>query len=141
MNRSGFTIFFLIALQPLGALAQHKCDSDAEAAQDRVVREFSVNPPSKHDQTAYLAWSQKLNAAMATVAKRHEECIRSSRPAMSPAEVSRIDDCLASVRRRGDEVATRYRGRTLTFQEQTTRRAEEQTLQDEYMACARTANR
>ncbi|WP_105262567.1 hypothetical protein [Rhodoferax sp. TS-BS-61-7] len=141
MNCSRLAIICLIALQPHASMAQNKCDTEAESAQSKIIREFSVNPPSKHDQAAYLAWSQNLNAALATVGKRHEECIRANRPAISPAEASKMDACLAAVRRRGDELANRYRGRALTFQEQTTQRAEEQTLQDEYMACSRRTNR
>lgn len=141
MNHSRFAIICLLAMQPIGSLAQHTCDSEADAAQSKIIRESSVNPPSKHDQAAYLAWSQNLNAALASVGKRHEECIRASRPAISPAEASRIDDCLAAVRRRGDELEQQYRGRTLTFQEQTAKRAKQQVLQDEYMACPMRTNR
>ena len=140
MNRSHFAVFCLIALQPLASMAQNKCDAEADAAQSKIIRDFSVSPPSKHDQAAYLAWSQNLNVALATVGKRHEECMRANRPAISPAEASKTDACMAAVRRRGDELANRYRGRTLTFQEQTTQRAEEQSLQDEYMACSKRVN-
>ncbi len=76
------TIFLLVALLPLAASAQGNCDAEAEAEQNRIIREFSSQPRSKHDQVAYLAWSKSMNTALAAAAQRHEGCRRSSRTAI-----------------------------------------------------------
>lgn len=135
------TIFLLVALLPLTVSAQSKCDAQAEAEQNRIIREFSSQPPSKHDQDAYLAWSKNMNAALAAAAQRHEDCRRSSRTAILPATVAKEEECIAGSNRRAEEFEKRYRGRTLTAQEQTTRRAEEQGLIEERMSCTNRANR
>ena len=64
------TLFLLIVLTPLTASAQNKCDAQAEAEQNRIIRKLESQPPSKHDQEAYLAWSKNMNAALAAVAQR-----------------------------------------------------------------------
>lgn len=136
-----FTIFLLVALLPLAASAQGNCDAQAEAEQNRILREFSRQPPSKYDQEAYMAWSKSMNAALAAAAQRHEDCIRSSRAAISPATAAKVEECIAGSNRRADEFEKKYRGRNLTMQEQATRRAEEQRLLDERMSCTSRANR
>jgi hypothetical protein len=128
----------LALLLPLVSAAQDKCNAQAQADQLRIEREFSARRPAKGDRVAEANWSNDLHAALAATAKRFEECARASTPTPTPAATARIDECLAGVRRRGDELQRRYGGRSLTLQEQTTRRAEEQRLQDEHMSCTRT---
>jgi hypothetical protein len=135
------TIFLLVALLPFAASAQSNCDARAEAEQNRITREFSSQAPSKHDQQAYMVWSKNLHTALSGVASRHEDCIRSSRAATSPATASKIDECIARINRRTDEFEKKYRGRNLTTQEQAMRRAEEQRLIDERMTCTSRASR
>jgi len=135
------TIFLLVALLPLAASAQGNCDAQAEAEQNRIIREFSSQPPSKHDQEAYLAWSKSMNAGLAAAAQRHEDCRRSSRTAIPPATVAKEAECIAGSNRRAEEFERRYRGRALSAQEQTIRRAEEQRLIEERMSCTNRANR
>lgn len=135
------TKFFFIALLPLAASAQDKCDAQAQAEQNRILREFSGRPPSKNDQEAYLAWSRNLNAALATAAQRHEDCVRSNRGAIPPSTAAKLEECITGNNRRADDFEKRYRGRNLTAQEQAARRAEEQRLIEERMSCTSRANR
>lgn len=135
------TFFLLVVLLPLAASAQDKCYAQAETEQNRIVREFSSQPPSKNDRDAYLAWSKNMNSALAAAARRHEDCVRSNRAAIPPTTVAKEEECIAGSNRRAEEFDKRYRGRTLTAQEQATRRAEEQHLIEERMSCANRANR
>ncbi len=135
------SIFLLVTLLPIAAKAQDKCTVQGEAEQNRIVREFSSQPPAKGDKDAELTWSKNLNAALAAAAKRAEDCARSSRSATPPAAAAKAQECLAANNRRADEFQKRYTGRTLTPQEQTTRRAEETHLMDERMSCTNRANR
>jgi hypothetical protein len=135
------TIVFLVALLPLAASAQDKCDTQAEAEQKQILQKFSSQPPSKYDQPAYIDWSKKMNTALAAVGRRHEDCIRSSRAAISPATAAKVEACIAGSNRRADEFEKKYRGRNLTTQEQTTRRAEEQGLIEARMSCTSTTSR
>lgn len=135
-------ILLVVALLlPLSSIAQDKCTTQGKAEQLRIEREFSAQRPARGDKDAELTWSKNLNAALAAAARRAEDCTRASRPAVQPAAAAKVEDCLAGVRRRGDELQQRYRGRTPTLQEQTTQRGEEQRLQDEYMACTRNTHR
>lgn len=131
----------LAILLPLASAAQDKCTAQGQAEQLRIEREFVAQRPEKGDKTAEQIWSKNLNAALAAAAKQVEDCTRASKPKPSPAATAKVDECLAGVRRRGDDLQQRYKGRTLTFQEQTTLRGEEQRLQDEYMSCTRTVAR
>jgi hypothetical protein len=131
----------LAVLLPLVSAAQDKCTTQGQAEQLRIEREFMAQRPAKGDKTAEQAWSKNLHAALAAAAKQVEDCTRANTPKPSPAARAKVDECLAGVRRRGDELQQRYKGRTLTFQEQTTLRGEEQRLQDEYMSCTRTSPR
>ena len=106
------TLFLLIVLTPLTASAQNKCDAQAEAEQNRIIRKLESQPPSKHDQEAYLAWSKNMNAALAAVAQRHEDCRRSSRTAIPPATVAKEDECIAGSNRRAEEFEKRLRRET-----------------------------
>lgn len=127
--------FLFVALLPLAASAAGNCDAQAEAEQDQILREFSRQPPSKYDQEAYMSWSKNMNAALAAAAQRHEDCTRANRAAISPAAAAKVDECIAGSNRHMDELNRKYHGRYLTMQEQTTRRAEEQSLIDERMSC------
>ncbi len=135
------TLFFLAALLPLAAAAQDKCTAQGAAEQDRIVREFSSRPPAKGDKDAELTWSRNLHAALAAAAKRAEDCTRSNRAAVPPAVAAKEQECIAGVSRRTDELNKRYRGRTLSTQEQVTRRSEEDHLLEERMACMNRAKR
>ncbi len=137
-----YAILLLLALLlPVTSAAQDKCTAQADAEQRRIERDFTIQRPAKGDTAAAVKWSNDLYAAMAAIAKRFEDCTRANTPKPSPAAIAKIDECLAGVRRRGDELQRRYSDRTLTFQEQTVRRGEEQRLQDEYMSCTRTTAR
>jgi len=131
----------LALLLPVVSVAQDKCTAQADAEQRRIERDFMAQRPAKGDTAAEVKWSNDLHAALAATAKRFEDCTRASTPKPSPAAGAKIDECVAGVRRRGDELQRRYSGRTLTFQEQTVRRGEEQRLQDEYMSCTKTTAR
>ncbi len=135
------TLPLLLFLLPLAAGAQDECTAQGEAEQDRIVREFSGQPPARGDKDAEIAWSRKLHAALEANAKRAEDCVRANRAAISPAAAAKEAECVAGSNRRADELADRYRGRTLTAQEQATRRAEEQRLHEERMSCTNRANR
>ena len=134
------TILF-VALLPFAASAQSKCDTIADAETERVSKELAKQAPSKDDQQAYMAWSRRMHDALAEVGRKHDECVRSSKPPLSAGDAAKIDACLAANNRRSDEVEKKYRGRNLTFQEQTAHRAEGQRLMDERMACTKPANR
>jgi hypothetical protein len=135
------SIIFLVALLPLAASAEDYCYARAKAEQNQILREFSSHPPSKYDQEAYLAWSKKMNAALAAAAQRHEDCAAAARAAFSPATSAKVEECIAESNRRTDELGKRYHGRNLTAQEQATRRAEEQRLVEERISCSSRANR
>jgi hypothetical protein len=141
MKPQNATLLVLALLLPLVSASQDKCTAQADAVQRRIERDFSAQRPAKGDTAAEVKWSNDLHAALAATAKRFEDCTRASTPKPSPAATAKIDECLAGVRRRGDELQRRYSGRTLTFQEQTVRRGEEQRLQDEYMSCTRSTLR
>jgi hypothetical protein len=135
------TICFLAALIPVASPAQDRCTVQGQADQVRIEREFSGQRPARGDKEAELTWSKNLNAALAAAAKRAEDCSRASKPAVAPAASARVEECLADVRRRTDDLNRRDRGRTLTLQEQTARRSEDERLLDEYMACTRNTKR
>ena len=135
------SLFLVAALLPFAAIAQDKCRDQGEAEQNRIVREFSRQPPTKGDKDAELTWSKNLNAALAAAAKRAEDCTRSSRAAVPPAAATKEQECLAANNRRAEEFQKRYGGRNLTPQEQTTRLAEETRLMDERMSCTNRSNR
>lgn len=132
----------LAILLPFTASAKEKCDAQAEAEQNRIMREFSIQAPSKNDQQAYLAWSKSLQTALATAAQRHEDCVRAARAASRPANAAKVDECIAESNRHYHEIQAKYRGRTLTAKEQAEARAEEERLIEERMACTtRPANK
>lgn len=131
------TPLLLLVFFPIAALAQDKCTEQGQAEQIRIQKDFMARRPAKGDQEAELTWSKNLHSALAASAKRAEDCTRANKPPIAPAEAAKIDACLAGVRQKTDALHQRDRGRTLTMQEQTARRAEEQGLQDEYMACTR----
>ena len=133
--------FLLATLLPLAANAQDKCKAMAEAEQNRIVREFSSQAPSKNDQHAYLAWSKNLNAALSAADQRHEECVQSARAASRPANAAKVDECIAESNRQYHEIQAKYQGRTLTAGEQTALRAEEERMIEGRMACMRTSRK
>ncbi len=135
------SLFLLVALLPFAANAEDKCTTQGEAEQARIVREFSSRPPTRGNKDAELSWSRNLNAALEAAAKRAEDCTRSSRSTISPAAATKEQECLATNNRRADEFQKRYGARTLTPQEQATRRTEETRLIDERMSCTNRANR
>jgi hypothetical protein len=128
-------LILLLALLPLAASAEDKCRVQGEAEQDRIVREFSGQPPARGDKDAEITWSRNLHAALAANAMRAEDCVRANRAAISPAAAAKEMECISGINRRSGELATKYGGRTLTAQEQVTRRAEEQRLLEERMSC------
>ncbi len=135
-------VFLILAiLLPPVIAAQDKCTSQGQAEQRRIEREFIAQRPAKGDTAAEQVWSKNLYAALAAAAKLAEDCTRASKPKPSPAATAKVNECLAAVDRRGDELQQRYKGRTLTFQEQTVLRSEEQRLQDEYTSCTRAISR
>lgn len=136
-----YATVFLIAFLPLTAKAQDKCTAQGEAEQNQIMREFSGRLPAKGDRDAELTWSKNLNAALAAAAERAEDCSRSSRSAIAPTAAAKEQACLAANNRQADEIQKRYDGRSMTSQEQTTRRAEEARLVDERMSCTSRANR
>lgn len=136
-----FMLIFLTAIVPLGATAQDQCTTQGQAEQDRIVREFSSQRPTRGDKDAELTWSRNLNQALAAAAARAEDCTRSSKAAIPSATVAKEQACIAESHRRAEEIDKRYRGRTLTAPEQATRRAEEQRLIEERMSCTNRANR
>lgn len=135
------TLSILLFLLPLAAGAQDRCTAEGQVEQDRIVREFSGQPPARGDKDAEIAWSRRLHAALEANAKRAEDCVRANRAAIPPATAAKEAECIAGSIRRADEMVERYRGRTLTAQEQATRRAEEQRLHEERMSCTNRANR
>ncbi len=139
LKHTVFPLALLLLAQ--AGTAQDKCTAQGQAEQLRIEREFSGQRPVRGDKEAELTWSKNLHAALAAAAKRAEDCTRANKPPASPAAAAKIDECLAGVRRRTDELERRYRGRTLTFQEQTTQRGEHERLQDEYMACTSNTKR
>ena len=141
MKHKGAISLLLATLLPLISAAQDKCTAQGQAEQLRIEREFAAQRPARGDKAAEQIWSKNLHAALAAAAKQVEDCTRANTPKASPAATAKVDECLAGVRRRGDELQQRYKGRTLTFQEQTALRGEEQRLQDEYMSCTRTKSR
>lgn len=132
-----YTPHILVVLFPIAALAQDKCTEQGQAEQMRIQKDFTAQRPAKGDKEAELTWSKNLHAALAASAKRAEDCTRANKPPTAPAAAAKIDACLAGVRQKTDALHQRDRGRALTMQEQTARRAEEQGLQDEYMACTK----
>jgi hypothetical protein len=128
-------------LLPLVSVGQDKCTEQGKAEQQSIEREFTAKRPAKGDKDAELTWSKNLYAALAASAKRAEDCTRANRPAATPAATAKLEECLADVRRRTDELQQRYRGRTPTLQEQKKQRDEEARLQDEYQACSKAARR
>ena len=131
----------LAILLPLVSAAQDKCTAQGQAEQLRIEREFMAQRPAKGDTAAEQIWSKNLHAALAAAAKQVEDCTRANTPKPSPAATAKIEECLAAVRRRGDELQLQYKGRTLTFQEQTVLRDAEQRLSDEYTSCTRKISR
>jgi len=136
-------IIYLVAalLFPLASAAQDKCVTQGQTEVLRIEREFAARRPVKGDQHAEQAWSKDLHAALKAVDKRVEECTRANKPKITPEKATEIEACLAEVRRRVDELQKRDSGRTLTLQEQTARRSEDQRLSDEYSACTKNARR
>ncbi len=141
MKPQNAMLLLLALLLPVASAAQDKCTAQADAEQRRIERDFAAQRLAKGNTVAEVKWSNDLHAALAVTAKRFEDCTRANTPKPSPAAIAKVDECLAGVRRRGDELQRRDSGRTLTFQEQTVRRGEEQRLQEEYMSCTRTTTR
>lgn len=134
-------LLLLAALLPLAATAQDKCTVQGQVEQDRVVREYSGQRPAKGDREAELTWSRNMNSALAAAAKRAEECTRSSKPATPAAAAMKQEDCIAGAVRGVTDLEKRYQGRTLTSQEQATKRSEEQRLIEQRMSCTNRISR
>lgn len=141
MKPQNAILSLLAILIPLVSAAQDKCTAQGQAEQRRIEREFMAQLPARGDTAAEQIWSKNLHAALAAAAKQVEDCTRANTPKPSPAATAKVDECLAAVRRRGDELQQRYKGRTLTFQEQTALRDAEQRLSDEYQSCTRKFSR
>jgi hypothetical protein len=135
-------ITFVVALLlSLTSTAQDKCTAQGQAEQFRIEREFSGKRPAKGDKAAELTWATNLQTALAAAAKRAEDCTRTGRPTVTPSATAKIDECLAGVRRRSDELNRRDQGRKLSLQEQTLRRSEDERLQDDYISCTKSPPR
>lgn len=136
--RHHITLAILTILMPLAATAQNNCTAQGEAEQDRIVLDFSSQRPPQGDKDAALVWSKNLNAALAAAAKRAEECARGNRPATAAAKEQ---ECAKQASSHADELEKKYRGRTLSSQEQAARRSEEDRLLERRMSCIRAAQR
>lgn len=137
MNHRCFVVFALAAAACLPTLAQTDCDSRGKLEADAVVRDYGARAPAKGNAAAEQAWAQGLHDALKAVEQRHEACRRSSQPTPTAAQTQRLEACLDANRRQFDAMDKRYQGRTLSFQEQTQWRTEQQKLLDERNACTR----
>lgn len=132
----------LAVLLPPSANAQDRCQAQGKAEQDQILREYSGRPPPQGDKAAQLEWSKRMHAALAASAARAEECSRAARrAAVTPAIAAKEQDCIAASNRRADELQAKYRGKTMSREEQAARRAEEERLLDDRMACSSRARR
>lgn len=128
---------FVLVLLSAHANAQDRCTAQGQAEQERIQREFVSNRPAKDDKDAQVTWARNLNAALAAAARRAEDCARAARQAEAPAIAARERECAARAIAQADELDKRYRGRSLSPQEQAARRSEEDRLLQERMSCIR----
>lgn len=116
-------------------MAQPSCDARAQAEVDAVTRDFAARSPGKGTGPAQQRWAKELHEALQAVEQRHEACRKASTPAPTAAQTQQRDACLETNRRQFETLDQRYQGRTLSFQEQTQWRTEQQKLLDERNAC------
>lgn len=135
MNLQKFALFAWVAALGFPSLAQPACDARAAAEVDAVTREFAARSPGKGTGPAQQVWAKELHEALQAVAQRHEACRKANTPAPTAAQTQRRDGCLDANRRQFEAMDKRYQGRTLSFQEQTQWRTEQQKLLDERNAC------
>ncbi|MEN9865786.1 MAG: hypothetical protein RL748_1376 [Pseudomonadota bacterium] len=134
-------VFTILALLPLLANAQDKCTETGKAEQDQIQRDFSRKLPAKGDKQAEAAWAKDLHAALEASAKRAEDCTRASKRAAGPAFMAQEQACAVKASQQADELAKKYRGKTLSAQEQAERRKEEDRLLEERMSCLKGSKR
>lgn len=137
MNRQKFALFACAAALGLPSVAQPSCDARAQAEVDAVTRDFAARSPGKGTGPAQQRWSKELHEALQAVEQRHEACRKSNTPAPTAAQTQRLESCLDANRREFDAMDQRYQGRTLSLQEQTQWRTEQQKLLDARNACTR----
>lgn len=133
-------LLVLTLLSPLLS-AQDKCIAQGQAEQARIQREFASNRPAQGDRDAEVAWARNLHAALAIAARRAEDCARASRQTTAPAAAAREQECAAKANQQLAELQNKYRGKSMSTQEQIARRGEEERLLDDRMACIRGASR
>lgn len=132
-----FALVLLAGSTATTVLAQSECDARANAEEEAITREFSARSPGKGTGEAQQAWAKDLHFALQAVQQRHEACRKAHMPGPNSPQVQRVMQCIDANNRRSDEVAKRYQGRTMSSQDQAQRRADEQKLLDERMACQR----
>ena len=131
----------LLSVLATSAQAQDPCVQRYEVEQLRLERELVAKRPAQLPPAEQQRAMQVLHDGLARAAAEADRCQRAAR---APAEAARrpaLEACLAEVHKRGDALEARWRGRTLSFAEQTQRRAEEQALLDARLACQRPAPR
>ncbi len=128
-------VFFLALLVAGNAMAQQDCDARAKTESDAVTRDFTARSPGKGTGAAQQAWAKELHDALEAVQLRHEACRRANRPAANSPQMQRMEACLDANRRQFDALDKRFQGRTLSVQEMSQQRTEQQKLLDERNAC------
>ena len=126
-------ILLALAVIPLFADAQDRCAAQFQAEKVRIEREASQNLPPKGDRAAEVIWSKNLHLALELAGKNAERCTRESTPPAAPAVLAKEQECIAGLLRRADELALKYKDRTLTTSEQVAHRAEIDRLVDDRM--------
>lgn len=137
MNLHKFALFAWIAVVCFPSWAQPACDARADAEVDAVTREFAARSPGKGTGPAQQVWARELHEALQSIAQRHEACRKATTPTPTAAQTQQLESCLDANRRQFDAMDKRYQGRTLSLQEQTQWRTEQQKLLDARNACTR----
>lgn len=106
---------------------------DAESM--RIQREFGQKLPNPDSTEQKQAWAKSLQSAMALAAKNAEACVAQANKATQPQRMAAQQGCAEQSHRAAEELARRYRGRTLTTAEQAAYRDEETQLLDARQAC------
>lgn len=135
------SLALVATLVPVVANAEDTCDARGVAEQVEIEREFSRNRPPSGDKDAELAWAKNLDSALAAAANRAEDCSRANKKATGPTAAQNEQQCAAKASQQADELDKKYRGRTLSAEEQAARRSEENRLLEERMACMRNVQR
>lgn len=135
------SLALVATLVPLAATAQDTCDARGLAEQDQIQREFSRNRPPSGDKDAELAWAKNLDSALAAAANRAEDCGRANKKAKGPMAARNEQRCAAKASQQAEELNKKYRGRTLSTDEQAAKRSEENRLLEERVACMKNVER